>query len=378
MDAVHEEHLARILENRKRRGVTAGYQSSRQYGKFPDSFAGSPEELMEPSSVAAYSPEIQRPPARVMTSPSPPSPKRAPEPKMVPNVERVDRVTSPMSPMVSPPIIARQDVAASAEFAALAEEQRLLRQSQRVQEQKVDEIHRNMNDNFRSLMTAMDQGRLARQQTQQQPSLAPNNSPFIQTDRQRQQLSYFPNRSGQMLQLPQQQSTQHQIQPYRAANRPHPGLGTLPPPLTLPTGPLAAAPSAATHLDLRSAMSLMKTGEWFIKWDGKQVQAAARHVWYDYARCTLNWGPEKFTRSPFSGELPLEEVTSVTTDQMSEFDGDVDRLFFLLVIHSPRRTLYLATEKRAKLDCWYEALTIVSLYNRMHRSGVAGKAISSD
>eukprot|EP00758_Cryptobia_borreli_P016200 Tbor_TRINITY_DN6086_c0_g1::TRINITY_DN6086_c0_g1_i1::g.10254::m.10254 len=126
-------------------------------------------------------------------------------------------------------------------------------------------------------------------------------------------------------------------------------------------------------MDPRSAISILRNGDWFFKWNENWTQAEARYIWLDINRYILQWGRERLQSSLFGGSIALELLTHVTTDQIQEFDGDVSRIFFILRLHSVDRNVYLATEKREKLDCWFEAVnSVIMYYKSLSVGGIKG------
>lgn len=348
MDAAHEADLARILENRRRRGVSAVHRPASMGEVFVEDAVNVRGPAVEgtfegaDTYVEMASPQHFYPSAKALPAPRP----------------AADVFFTRAADALPLPREGSSAAHDASTMSAIMEEQRQLRREHAAQSMRVEEMNRTMERNIDRIIQAMGHGAVSSKSNPPVPHSPPND--------------YVRGPQSTLINAPREPI---QAVPARASNG---SRGCLPPPLVVPRGPLAAKPSATAHLDLKSAMAIMKVGEWFIKWDGVHVQAAARYVWYDYTRSCLYWGPEKFSRSALSGFIALEDVASVSTDQMTEFDGEVDRLFFLLVIHTPQRSLYLATEKRSKLDCWYEALTIISLYNRMSRSRGNTKSLSSD
>ena len=285
------------------------------------------------------------------------------------------------------------------EITLLLESQRQLQFLQALQEKKVDSLSENLERNFSNLQSVMALNGMASaslapsSQLRRNMSLSPTNGrlhPAGATSTASVGLNSSPpsgTNAHATGQYPPSSSAYHTnvsptgsrqlvpVNPRAAAAR---GVATTADRFVPDHGvPKVARPQPKTTLDPKSSISIMRGGDWFLKWNTKWTRAEARYVWLDITRYELLWGRERLAKNIFSDAIELESISSVTTDQITEFDGDVNRLFYLLRIYTNQRSLVLATEKREKLDCWYEAISTVVLYTKGQRMARTG-AVSSD
>ena len=385
MDTVHQDHLARILENRRRRGATAagGLAHSRSLPPVAER-SKDVVELEETTSHMHASPPAS--PEAHMTaqasSQAPQSPPRQEAPHRTPSPNYIeagmDESNSNSVIDYGPPAetyTTTTTVVSRNEVTLLLESQRQLQFHQALQEKKVDSLSENIERNFATLQNVMALNGMASASLAPHKRASParggatglNTSPGLSR----------PQSSGEHTPSTYHSASRQMVPVSPAAGRNSRVATTADRFVPLHGVPQVARPQPKTTLDPKSSINIMRTGDWFLKWNAKWTRAEARYVWLDATRYELLWGRERLAKSIFSDAIELENITSVTTDQVTEFDGEVNRLFYLLRVHAQQRSLVLATEKREKLDWWYEAISTVVLFykgQRMARSG----AVSSD
>lgn len=122
--------------------------------------------------------------------------------------------------------------------------------------------------------------------------------------------------------------------------------------------PIVARPFTKTTIDTKSSLTILREGDWWYKWDHTGSKVHLRWVWLDPTRCALSWTEKKTVDAPmFCPRIMLEDIQSVQTTQIVEHDSHGNpRVFYVLLITCTGRLLQLASERREKLDVWYESL----------------------
>jgi hypothetical protein len=132
--------------------------------------------------------------------------------------------------------------------------------------------------------------------------------------------------------------------------------------------PLAARPYATTTLDVSTSVALLRRGDWFFKWSKGGSEVKRQFVWLDTTSYMIQWGSSQKSASVLSNFVKIEEIMHVTTSEIVEHHDTKSRVFHVLFIHTPARTLRLGTEIRQKLDVWYEALNnIIAFYRTQNQ-----------
>jgi hypothetical protein len=123
---------------------------------------------------------------------------------------------------------------------------------------------------------------------------------------------------------------------------------------------------------------MMHRGEWFLKWNTNGSDVKPQYVWLNTTSYMLQWGKAPDSRSLLSSFIKLEEVFNVTTTQITEHHESAARVFHVIILHTPTRVLRLGTERRDKLDLWYDALTNIITFYRSQQQLSRRFANSSD
>jgi hypothetical protein len=140
--------------------------------------------------------------------------------------------------------------------------------------------------------------------------------------------------------------------------------------------PINARPYSKTTIDVQSSLTVLSEGEWWYKWDSAGERVKLRWVWLDHSRRALSWSPKQVSDPPLFGpRIPIEEMMRVKTTQIAETDPHGNpRIFYILLLECTSRLLQLGSERRDKVDLWYECLS-----NVMHgtRQAIQGRVASS-
>lgn len=144
--------------------------------------------------------------------------------------------------------------------------------------------------------------------------------------------------------------------------------------------PINIRPFCKTTIDLQSSLTILSEGEWFYKWDHTGEKVKLRWVWLDHSRRSLSWSEKELHETPMFGpRIPMEDLQRVTTTQITETDPHGNpRIFYVLLIDCASRLLQLGTERRDKLDLWYEALTNVIQGTRQAMNSRIASSMGSD
>jgi hypothetical protein len=137
-----------------------------------------------------------------------------------------------------------------------------------------------------------------------------------------------------------------------------------PPPI-----PVHAQPYSSSTIDIESSVTILRSGDWFLKWSSKGKHVEPRFIWLDTEKNIIQWGKERGAASFFSGYIRIEEIHDATTDQMFETGtDDIPRVYYILILHTKHRKLQLATEKKEKMNLWYDAINNIALFYRVKGS----------
>jgi hypothetical protein len=144
--------------------------------------------------------------------------------------------------------------------------------------------------------------------------------------------------------------------------------------------PINIRPFCKTTIDLQSSLTILSEGEWFYKWDHTGEKVKLRWVWMDHSRRALSWSDKQLRETPMFGpRIPMEEIQRVMTTQITETDPHGNpRIFYVLLIECASRLLQLGTERRDKLDLWYEALTNLVQGTRQAMNSRVAASMGSD
>jgi hypothetical protein len=144
--------------------------------------------------------------------------------------------------------------------------------------------------------------------------------------------------------------------------------------------PINIRPFCKTTIDLQSSLTILSEGEWFYKWDHTGEKVKLRWVWMDHSRRALSWSDKQLRETPMFGpRIPMEEIQRVMTTQITETDPHGNpRIFYVLLIECASRFFQLGTERRDKLDLWYEALTNLVQGTRQAMNSRVAASMGSD
>ena len=130
--------------------------------------------------------------------------------------------------------------------------------------------------------------------------------------------------------------------------------------------PSHVQPYSTSTIDIDSSVTVLRSGDWFWKWNDKGNIVQPRYIWLDTEKNVISWGKERGAASLLSGYIRIEQIVEVTTTQMTENGpDDVPRVYYVLLIQTINRLLQMATEKKEKLNQWYDALTNIALFYRV-------------
>ncbi|ORC87143.1 uncharacterized protein TM35_000231140 [Trypanosoma theileri] len=140
-----------------------------------------------------------------------------------------------------------------------------------------------------------------------------------------------------------------------------------------PNRDVVGLPGTRTTMDLRTSVSILASGDWFYKWNGKGTSVSPRWVWLGTRSHVLLWAHKETYEPAFAGTMKLEKIIQITSRELQQPNDDgVPQTYYVLLVETAKRVLQLATERRAKADAWYEALNNVLLYLRSHNFGAVG------
>lgn len=106
--------------------------------------------------------------------------------------------------------------------------------------------------------------------------------------------------------------------------------------------------------DLHESLALLQRGDWFMKWTRRQDRVHRRYFWLDTRRGVVYWSKSPGASVYFSSGLRLEEITSVDSDCIVE--DSTNKIFYVLLVTTLERQYQLGTEQREKFDVWFDAL----------------------
>ncbi|KAH9588982.1 Pleckstrin homology domain [Trypanosoma melophagium] len=140
-----------------------------------------------------------------------------------------------------------------------------------------------------------------------------------------------------------------------------------------PNNDAVGLPGTRTTMNLRTSVSILASGDWFYKWNGKGTSVSPRWVWLGTQSHVLLWAHKETYETAFAGTMKLEKILQITSRELQQPDDHgIPRTYYVLLVETSKRVLQLATERREKADAWYEALNNVLLYLRSHNFGVVG------
>ena len=127
-------------------------------------------------------------------------------------------------------------------------------------------------------------------------------------------------------------------------------------------------PFANTTIDIDTCVAVMAKGDWFYKWSSEASSSrdvSPRYVWLDASSYVLKWGKKHSSVALFSDFIKLELIFDVASTVLAEHTEYGSKMIYMLVIRAPNRTLRLGSEKRHKIDLWYDAISNVIAFYRM-------------
>lgn len=124
-------------------------------------------------------------------------------------------------------------------------------------------------------------------------------------------------------------------------------------------------PDVRSTIDLRTSTKVLQAGDWFYKWNRQGSQVHPRWVWVDLQSYLFVWS-HKETRNPsFSGSIKLETISQISPSELVQADEEgLPKTYYVLMIETAKRVLQLATERKDKMDIWFEALNNVIVFVR--------------
>lgn len=144
--------------------------------------------------------------------------------------------------------------------------------------------------------------------------------------------------------------------------------------------PMFARPFSKSTIDIRSCFTILREGDWWFKWDSAGHKVHLRWVWLDTTRRCFSWAHKQTVENPMFGpRIPIEDMTGVTTSEIQETDPHGNpRRFYVLLIECTTRMLQLGTERRDKLNVWYEAVNNIIVQVRQAAQNRVMHALAAD
>jgi len=136
---------------------------------------------------------------------------------------------------------------------------------------------------------------------------------------------------------------------------------------TLPPPPPPSNDPVHFRTDLASNVYILTQGDWFIKWSADRNHCHHRFFWLNKDGFMLLWskaGPN--AAAFFSGNIRLEDVTKITSEQQVEdAPGEMGvRILYIFSISTRKKVLQIGTEKRDKFEMWFHTLARITNVDR--------------
>jgi hypothetical protein len=131
--------------------------------------------------------------------------------------------------------------------------------------------------------------------------------------------------------------------------------------------------ASAPQFDMQASLEVMSKGDWFLKWTRSQ-EVHRRYVWLDLSRGVVSWATVPNASFFLQSHVRLEDITEILTQCIVD-DSD-GRTYYKMVIVTTERALAIGTEMREKFDVWVDAIQRLCESQKTYTNHLLGRHAS--
>ena len=125
--------------------------------------------------------------------------------------------------------------------------------------------------------------------------------------------------------------------------------------------PSPSRPNGAPVYELNEAVRALQQGDWFYKWTRRKDKSHRRFFWL-HPDGWLLWAKAPHVNTLVASKIRIDEIVALEPHDIP--DPESGRTFFVLVLWTLSRTAQIGTEKREKFNLWFDTLLRLSQRHR--------------